>query len=98
MARNAIESEFRTSKMADGSHFIKNFQKTRIHIHHLATSKFRRVCLQNIQYGYKRQKSGIPYEISGPFQRRISCIKIEYVSTFNTHNSDISLSISAISH
>ena len=27
MARNAIESEFRTSKMADGSHFVKNFQK-----------------------------------------------------------------------
>ena len=25
MARNAIESEFRT--MADGSHFVKNFQK-----------------------------------------------------------------------
>ena len=24
MARNAIESEFRTSKMADGSHFVKN--------------------------------------------------------------------------
>ena len=27
MARNAIESEFRTSKMADGSHFVKNFQR-----------------------------------------------------------------------
>ena len=27
MARNAIESEFRTSKMADGSHFVKNFSK-----------------------------------------------------------------------
>ena len=26
MARNAIESEFRTSKMADGSHFVKNFK------------------------------------------------------------------------
>ena len=24
---NAIESEFRTSKMADVSHFVKNFQK-----------------------------------------------------------------------
>ena len=24
MARNAIKSEFRTSKMADGSHFVKN--------------------------------------------------------------------------
>ena len=24
MARNAIESEFRTSKMADVSHFVKN--------------------------------------------------------------------------
>ena len=23
MARNAIESEFRTSKMADGSHYVK---------------------------------------------------------------------------
>ena len=27
MARNAIESEFRTSKMADVSHFVKNFKK-----------------------------------------------------------------------
>ena len=27
MARNAIESEFRTSKLADGSHFVKNFKK-----------------------------------------------------------------------
>ena len=27
MARNVIQSEFRTSKMADGSHFVKNFQK-----------------------------------------------------------------------
>ena len=30
MARNAIESEFRTSKMADDSHFVKNFQKKKI--------------------------------------------------------------------
>ena len=33
MARNVIESEFRTSKMADVSHFVKNFknnQKLRI--------------------------------------------------------------------
>ena len=28
MARNAIESEFRTSKMAHGSHFVKKFPKT----------------------------------------------------------------------
>ena len=27
IARNAIESEFRTSKMADGSHFVKIFPK-----------------------------------------------------------------------
>ena len=27
MARNEIERDFRTSKMADGSHFVKNFQK-----------------------------------------------------------------------
>ena len=27
MARNAIKSDFQTSKMADGSHFVKNFQK-----------------------------------------------------------------------
>ena len=26
MARNAIESEFGTSKMADVSHFVKNFK------------------------------------------------------------------------
>ena len=26
MVRNAIESEFRTSKMADGSHFVKNLK------------------------------------------------------------------------
>ena len=27
MARNAIESEFWTSKMADVRHFVKNFKK-----------------------------------------------------------------------
>ena len=27
MARNVIESEFRTSKMADGSHFVTNLKK-----------------------------------------------------------------------
>ena len=27
MARNVIDSEFRTSKMADGSHFVQNFKK-----------------------------------------------------------------------
>ena len=27
MARNVIQSEFRTSKMANGSHFVQNFQK-----------------------------------------------------------------------
>ena len=27
IARNVIQSEFRTSKMADGSHFVKNFKK-----------------------------------------------------------------------
>ena len=30
MARNVIQSEFRTSKMADGSHFVKNFQKNKV--------------------------------------------------------------------
>ena len=30
MARNAIESEFQTSKMADGSHFVKNFKKIKV--------------------------------------------------------------------
>ena len=30
MARNAIQSEFRTSKMTEGSHFVKNFQKNKI--------------------------------------------------------------------
>ena len=30
MARNAIESEFRTSKMADGSHFVKHFPKNKV--------------------------------------------------------------------
>ena len=30
MARNAIESEFRTSKMAAGSHFVKKFTKIKI--------------------------------------------------------------------
>ena len=30
MARNAIESEFRTSNMADGSHFVKNFHKKKV--------------------------------------------------------------------
>ena len=27
MAKNVIQSEFRTSKMADSSHFVKNFKK-----------------------------------------------------------------------
>ena len=30
MARNAIESEFRTSKMADGRHFIKKFHQNQV--------------------------------------------------------------------
>ena len=30
MARNAIKSEFRTSKMADVSHFVKNFKKIKV--------------------------------------------------------------------
>ena len=30
MARNAIESELRTSKMADGGHFVKKFKKIKI--------------------------------------------------------------------
>ena len=30
MARNAIESEFRTSKMAGGGHFVKNLNKNQI--------------------------------------------------------------------
>ena len=29
MARNAIQSEFRTSKMTESSHFVKNFQKNK---------------------------------------------------------------------
>ena len=30
MARNAIESQFRTSKMADVSHFVKDFKKSKV--------------------------------------------------------------------
>ena len=30
MARNAIQSEFRTSKMTESSHFVKNFQKDKV--------------------------------------------------------------------
>ena len=30
MARNVIQSEFRTSKMADGSHFAKNFKNFKV--------------------------------------------------------------------
>ena len=30
MARNVIQSEFQTSKMADGSHFVKNFKKKKV--------------------------------------------------------------------
>ena len=30
MARNAIESEFWTSKMADVSHFVKNLKKIKV--------------------------------------------------------------------
>ena len=32
MVGNAIESEFLTSKMADVSHFVKNFQKKKLRI------------------------------------------------------------------
>ena len=32
MARNAIESEFRTSKMADGSHFVKISKQLKLRI------------------------------------------------------------------
>ena len=30
MARNVIQSEFRTSKMADGSHFVKKFKQNKV--------------------------------------------------------------------
>ena len=30
MARNVIQSEFRTSKMADGSHFVKHLKKEEV--------------------------------------------------------------------
>ena len=30
MARNVIQSEFRTSKMADDSHFVKKFKKIKV--------------------------------------------------------------------
>ena len=30
MARNAIESEFRTSKMSDGGHYVKNLKKIKV--------------------------------------------------------------------
>ena len=30
MTRNAIESEFQTSEMADGSHFVKKFKKNKV--------------------------------------------------------------------
>ena len=30
MARNTIESEIRTSKIADVSHFVKNFKKNKV--------------------------------------------------------------------
>ena len=30
MARNAIQSEFRTSKMTESSHFVKNSQKNKV--------------------------------------------------------------------
>ena len=30
MARNAIKNEFWTSKMADVSHFVKNFKKNKV--------------------------------------------------------------------
>ena len=36
MARNAIESEFRTYKMADGSHFVKSFKKKVVYRSELA--------------------------------------------------------------
>ena len=32
MARNVIESEIRTSKMADVSHFVKNLKKIKLRI------------------------------------------------------------------
>ena len=32
MTRNAIESEIRTSKMADVSHFVRQFQKKKLRI------------------------------------------------------------------
>ena len=32
MTRNAIESEFQTSKVADGSHFVKHLKKKKLRI------------------------------------------------------------------
>ena len=55
MARNAIESEFRTSKMADSSHFVKKIsKKLKLSIDLKWPEKCNRKWISDIQNGRKR--------------------------------------------
>ena len=54
MARNAIECEFWTSKMADGSHFVKNFRKKKSCVSIWNGQKCDRKWISDIQNGRRQ--------------------------------------------
>ena len=54
MARNVIQSEFRTSKMADGSHFVNKSHKIKIVVLIWNGKKCDTKWFFDIQYGYRR--------------------------------------------
>ena len=54
MARNAIESEFRTSKMADGSHFAKIYKQNKNSVLIYNDQKYDRKWISDIQNGRRQ--------------------------------------------
>ena len=54
MARNDIESEFRTSKMADGSHFVKKIPKKKSCVSIWNGQKYDQKWISDIQNGRRR--------------------------------------------
>ena len=69
MARNAIESDFRSSKMAVGGHFVINFQKK---IKLRIDLKWREMRLKVI-FGHPKPKMAAIGHFVKNFQKKESC-------------------------
>ena len=74
MARNAIESEFRTSKMGAGGHFIKKFKKKSF-VLIWNGQKCHRKCVLDIQNGHRQ-----------PFCKKVTILKLWYWSEMVSRN------------